>query len=255
MADGGVSLVVGAGGPTGGPFIWAALAELEERTGWVAASATEIIGTSAGAFVAATFDAQLEPALGAIDALISLANDDQFAAGPASKVAGALRRVAAFVLAKIAPMDRDFADYRTAPAPFHPGASAVTVARGGSRVQHRLRDAADPEAVVRASAAIPFVNRPVDVDGRPHVDGAVHSATNSDLVTNPTVAVVIAPMIPATGGTIVGRFHRAQLRSELDSLRRRNVPAVVVVPSESAHADRKNREPFVVEGAAAVARL
>lgn len=255
MVDSGVSLVVGAGGPTGGPFIWAALAEIEERTGWVAGSASEIIGTSAGAFVAATFDAQFEPVPGSIDALLRLANGDQFAASSATKVAAMLRRAAAFVLAKIAPMDREFAEYRTPPAPFHPGASAVTVLRGGSRVQHRLSDAADPEAVVRASAAIPFMNRPVYVDGRPHVDGAVHSATNSDLISNPDVAVVIAPMIPATGGTIVGRFHRAQLRSELDRLRRRSIPTVVVMPSEAAHADRKNREPFVVEGTAAVARL
>ena len=55
-----VALVVGAGGPTGGPFIWAALNAIEERTGWVASSADQIVGTSAGAFVASRFDSKTE---------------------------------------------------------------------------------------------------------------------------------------------------------------------------------------------------
>ncbi len=250
-----MSLVVGAGGPTGGPFIWAALEALEHRTRWRASSAHEIIGTSAGAFVSASFNGRSEPVAGSVDALIEVANGHLYPANQAVRGAAALRRFAGRLIARFAPLNKEIAAYNVPDAPFHPGATAVTVRRAGTRVEHHLADANDVEAVVRASAAIPGLNQPIEVDGVLHVDGAVHSATNTDLVREPDVIVVIAPMIPASGGTVVARFHRAQLRAELAKPLQRGVPVVVVMPSEAAHAERRDREPFATEGAAAVARL
>lgn len=253
-----VALVVGAGGPTGGPFIWAALEAIEERTGWVASSADQIIGTSAGAFVASAFDAKSEPVAGSVDRLAMLANGESLAPEKLTMLAGALRAVAATPVAMVAPMNKPLAAYDVRQEPYHPGASAVTVQRRrGQRVHHLLAESNDVEAVVRASAAIPGVNQPIEIDGVAHVDGAVHSANNADLVTGrPELLLVISPMIPLTGGSLVSRFHRAQLRVEISQVAlRHDIPAVVVMPSQAAHAKRRDREPFAREGAEAVARL
>lgn len=255
MASGGVSLVVGAGGPTGGPFIWAALEALEKRTGFVASSASEIIGTSAGAFVAASFTEQTRLRPGVVLKLQKLANDERFAPSTPVRLAGALRHATRRIVARTAPTNKEIAEYDVPERPYHPGASAVTVSRTGERVRHRLIESDDVEAVVRASSAIPWVNHPIELDGVLHVDGAVYSPTNIDLIGDPEVVVVIAPMVSASGGGYMSYFHRAALRAELATPIHQRIPVVIVMPSEAAHADRRNREPFVVEGAAAVGRL
>lgn len=254
----GVALVVGAGGPTGGPFIWAALAALEDRTGWVASSADQIIGTSAGAFVAASFDGKADAVPGSVERLAMLSNGESFAPSAVTKLAGALRTTASIPTAFLTPSNKPIAAYDVPTGPYHPGASVTAVThRRGKRVEHTLATASDPEAVVRASAAIPGVNQPIDIGGVAHIDGAVHSANNVDLVTGrPELLLVISPMIPLTGGTLVSRFHRAQLRVEISQVAlRHDIPAVVVMPSQAAHAKRRDREPFAREGAEAVARL
>lgn len=252
---GGVSLIVGAGGPTGGPFIWAALAAIEERTGWVPSSATKIVGTSAGAFVAAALPEQTTPVDGSIESLAGLANGEQFVPTFAVSAVGRIRRAARYPIARLAPTSKERAEYNTPGDPFHRGATAVTVSRSGQRVEHHLHEVADAQAVVRASAAIPFVNGPIDIDGTLHVDGAVNSPTNADLAGTPELIVVIAPMIPASGGSIIDRSHRALLCTELAAPLRRSIPVVAVLPSPQAHSDRRNRDPFEREGRVAVNRL
>lgn len=253
-----VALVVGAGGPTGGPFIWAALDALEARTGWNARTATTVVGTSAGAFVAARVGERGEPSPDSVDRLRALGNASAFRPTVATRFAAAVRTVGGRAVAALAPADRPFADYDVPEGPYHSGASAVTVERrSGRRHQHKLNEAADPTAVVRASAAIPGVNQPVPVDGDLHVDGAVHSANNVDLVdpVQHPVLVVLSPMVPKDGGSLVSRFHRAQLRRELRPWMQTGRTAVVIMPSEAAHAQRRNRELYVAEGALAVDRL
>lgn len=253
-----VALVVGAGGPTGGPFIWSALAELETLTGWRPEFAHAVVGTSAGAFVAARIPERTEPDAAVLVRLSALSNGDEFRASASTQVAGRLRLFAARVIAMIAPMSRPFAEYNVPRGPFHVGASAVTVQhRTGERHQHLLAGLDDPAAVVRASAAIPGVNQPVELNGVFHVDGAVHSANNVDLVDPEAhpVLVVISPMIPRSGGSIVSRFHRAQLKRELKPWTRRGRTAIVVMPSQEAHAQRRDRELFEPEGARSVVRL
>ena len=253
-----VALVVGAGGPTGGPFIWAALDALEARTGWNPRTAATVVGTSAGAFVAARVGERGAPSPEAVDRLRALSNAIAFRPTIATRFAAVVRTVGGRVVAAIAPADRPFADYDVPAGPYHLGASAVTVEhRSGRRHQHDLNEAADATAVVRASAAIPGVNQPVPVSGVLHVDGAVHSANNVDLVdpVQHPVLVVVSPMVPKDGGTLVSRFHRAQLRRELRPWMQTGRTAVVIMPSEAAHAQRRNRELYAAEGALAVDRL
>ena len=253
-----VALVVGAGGPTGGPFIWAALDALEARTGWNARTASAVVGTSAGAFVAARVGERSEPSPDAVTRLCALGNAATFQPTVASRLAATVRTAGGRVVAAIAPADRPFADYVVPDGPYHAGASAITVERrSGRRHQHNLNEAADPTAVVRASAAIPGANQPVPVNGVLHVDGAVHSANNVDVVDpeQHPVLVVVSPMIPEDGGSLVSRFHRAQLRRELRPWMQPGRTAVVVMPSEAAHAQRRDRELYAVEGSLAVDRL
>lgn len=254
-----VGLVLGAGGPTGGPFIHAALDELQRATGWSASTSTRIVGTSAGAFVAASIDPPTaSPTDDQLVALGALANGHEYAPSARHVALSSLRRFAGVVIAKFAPRSRPFADYRVPAAPYHPGADVVTVERGSARrVVHRLCATDDAEAVVRASAAIPGVNQPVELDGRDHVDGAVHSATNVDVVDHHAhdVLVVIAPMVSSTGGSIVARFDRAQLRRQLGPWLQAGKTIVVVMPDEAEHASRRDRAEFQGAGRRAVERL
>lgn len=253
-----IGLVLGAGGPTGGPFIHAALDELERMTGWQRSSASTVLGTSAGAFVAASLEAATSPDPVAIDKLTALANVHTFGVSSLLGPIAALRALAGRLVALVAPTRREIAEYRVAAAPYHPEASVVTVEhRSGRRRLHNLAQAADPVAVVRASAAIPGLNGPVKVGRRRHIDGAVHSANNLDVLDadeHPFV-VVISPMIPRSGGALTSRFHRAQLFRELQPWMTPGRSAVVIMPTDLAHDQRRERDPFAAEGTSAVRRL
>lgn len=134
----------------------------------------------------------------------------------------------------------------------------VTVThRTGTRVVWDLPNATDPDAVVRASAAVPGINRPVEIEGISHVDGAVYSAANVDAVAvaDHDAIIVIAPMIPRHGGPIVGRLHRAQLRRELGPWHTEGKPTVVIMPDKAEHEFRRDRHSFEGAGARAVERL
>jgi NTE family protein len=52
----------------------------------------------------------------------------------------------------------------------------------------------DPSAAVTASCAVPGWHEPVDLDGVPHVDGAVYSPCNVDLAADCAEVWVLAPM-------------------------------------------------------------
>ncbi len=254
-----VGLVVGAGGPTGGPFIHAALGELSRHTDWTAPAASTIVGTSAGAFVAASIDSlALTTTPAQLSALAALDNGAAYRAGIHHRVAAAVRAGLGALVARATPRSRPVAEYHVASPPYHAGASVVTVVRRTARrVIHELHAVPDAETVVRASAAIPGVNGPVDIDGELHIDGAVHSATNADAIDIAThdAIVVIAPMVAETGGSVLARSHNAQLRAQLAPWVRSTKPTIVVMPNEAEHADRRNREHFERAGVCAVQRL
>lgn len=264
-----IGLVVGAGGPTGGAFIDAALDVLSAELGFEPTQASRIVGTSAGAFVAARVpppndqDADAENSTtDRNDVAAGLATVDNLASLRATKVTQLIRGIRLLggrAFALLAPPDREQALYAVAPGPYHPGASAVTIEHTwGTRHEHNLAENADEVAnIVRASAAIPYKNGPITIGRIKHADGAVHSANNVDLLTPAEcpIVVVISPMVPSSGGTKASGFHRAQLAEELRPWKAAGYSAVVIMPSEQEHANRRDREAFAKAGAYAARRV
>ena len=258
-SDVAVGLAVGAGGPTGGPFIDAALEVLTDRTTWEPASAVRVVGTSAGAFVAARLPAPSAGVPDAVAALRSVANGCEMKATIGTQVLRGLRLLGGRVFALLAPPERDRALYDVAPPPYHPGATVVTIEHTwGVRHQHNLSENEDlAEAMVQASAAIPYKNGPIRIDGRLHADGAVHSANNVDLLDPDEcpIVVVISPMIPDSGGSFASKFHRAQLFEELRPWGVEGRAAIVIMPTEEEHKNRRDRDAFTRAGARSAERL
>lgn len=249
--DARVHLVVGAGGPTGGPFIHAVLDVLAARLGWDPSSAHTIVGTSAGAFVAARIrpDDGTDPADG-VAGLRRLETGVTWQVTSADRVIGTVRRLSGRVIAAIAPTRPEAALYDVPSGPHHAGAHVVTVRRRGKRAVHRLVERDDVTDIVRASAAIPFANAPISVRGVLHVDGAVHSPTNADIpeVAAGDVVIVIAPMVPETHGSLVARSHRSLIRLELAEAHACGAHCVVIAPPAADHERRRDREFFRAAG-------
>lgn len=260
-----IGLAVGAGGPTGGPFIDAALDVIVDRTGWLPGSAKRIVGTSAGAFVAARTkplsetDIRDDEHSKVAKSLASLGNLEEFSATAGTRLVRELRLLGGRAVALLAPSERDQALYDVPEPPYHPGASVVAVEHTwGTRHEYNLADNLnDAASMIRASAAIPFKNGPIEIAGRKHIDGAVHSANNVDLLDPEQcpLVVVISPMIPASGGSLVSKFHRSQLIEELRPWKTAGRDAIVIMPSEDEHANRRDRDFFREAGTRAAERL
>ncbi|MEZ5227525.1 MAG: hypothetical protein R2710_12845 [Acidimicrobiales bacterium] len=200
-----VGLVLGAGGVPGGAYIRAALAELETIVGWSPGSATTIVGTSVGALNGARQPLPEVSSPATDDHLVSFQRMGQVlappASGPFTPVVARVRSMGGRVVARLAPAGSHAQDYEVADAPYHPGVVTISVRRGGGqRRPARLVDAAQPQAELYASAAVPGFVTPVVIDGDEWIDGAVWSSTNADLVRveDHDALVVIAPMsLPA----------------------------------------------------------
>ncbi len=93
----------------------------------------------------------------------------------------------------------------------------------------------DPMLAVAASMAVPGVARPVTIDGRRHVDGAVLSSTHADQVTTATVDRVIISAPMARPGSRASRIlARRALADELRILDDAGIETVTVVPDDEA---------------------
>ena len=259
-----IGLVLGAGGPTGGAFIDAALEVFATEAGFEPAMASRIVGTSAGAFVAARIRPQ--PAEGSnsdgdemTTLLSSLDNLDSMKATKITQLVRGLRLAGGRAFALLAPPEIDQALYDVAPGPYHPGASAVTIEHTwGTRREYNLAEHIDEaENIVRASAAIPYKNGPIAIGRVKHADGAVHSANNVDLLSPEEcpIIIVVSPMVPSSGGTKASAFHRAQLAEELRPWGTNGYSAIVVMPTAEEHENRRNREAFREAGANAARRV
>lgn len=227
-------LVLGAGGTLGIAWTQGLLAGIEEATGLDFRATESLIGTSAGAFVAASLAGGRRPtrpgdaAKAAPLPVPRRATPIRLLAGPA-RYAGALAApwatpalgvarpggtlLRAAVLRVFPPGDGDHADLQE------------LVRRRGARWDGRLRVCAvdrrtgrrvvfgapgAPRATVAeavaASCAVPWIHRPVDIGGRDYVDGGVWSVTNLDvapagegtrvLCLNPTASLTIARTSP-----------------------------------------------------------
>ena len=244
-----IGLVLGAGGVPGGFFLRAAMAAIEERTGWKPSMSATVVGTSAGALNAARIDAK---PLAVPTAVSSALQDLATRTGPPEltaldRLVAPVRRLGGRAVGRFVPAGKHIQDYEVASQPFHPAVRVVSCERSnGRRRVTRLVEAPDPTAELYASAAIPGVTPPVRIEGKDHVDGAIWSTSNADLVapSDHDLLIVIAPMVPASSGSLLQRGHRSALLSELGGWRSNNQPVIYLVPSVAALEERSNHEAF-----------
>ncbi|HET9655477.1 MAG TPA: patatin-like phospholipase family protein [Kineosporiaceae bacterium] len=229
------ALVLGGGGVLGGAWMVGALSALEQVHGLDARDAEVIVGTSAGALVAAMLGAGVSVdelrahqlgdlpnagRLGALDWNYDTATGGSRpslqprmplpgSAGLVTRNASRLRRLPpTAVLAALVPAGRGSLEavgrlvgglvpHGWAP---HPGVRVVAMDfESGHRTAFGAPDApaaALPEAVM-ASCAIPGWYAPVTIGGRRYVDGGACSSTNVDLVAGLGLdeVFVLAPMV------------------------------------------------------------
>lgn len=263
------ALVLGAGGLTGAAFHAGVLAGLADQ-GWDALTADLVVGTSAGASTAATLRAGV-PVADHLAAQrgepLSPETEERrrglppaldFSAGPPPPPEGRrpldpglaarafLRRGwprPGLLVAGLLPrgeMDTGIIARRLdalyAPLPWPEAPTwicAVRVGDGARRVFGRDPSAATIGEAVAASSAVPSRLAPVIVDGALHVDGAVHSPTNADVVAGLGFdrVVVLAPMAGDGGWRDPGRaYFQRLLDQEADAVVHRGTEVVTVVP-------------------------
>ena len=251
---GGIGLVLGAGGLVGSAFHAGVLRAIADTTGWDPRSAEIIVGTSAGAHVAAQLRAGSPVGrLVGRSPVHHSAADRRRRYGPASPGAllrGVTRpgsaRVGALVAAALPPGRLPLDGFRASVNALHPRGwpqrplwlPAVRL-RDGARVVFGRDDWADVGGAVAASCAIPGYFAPVAIGDERYVDGGVHSVTNLDLLAGRglDLAVVLAPMgvvrgvrSPAT--VLQGRgYLRLRLAAEAQRVRRGGTPVVAFSPT------------------------
>jgi len=219
------ALVIGCGGVAGGAWSVATLAELERALGWDARDADVLIGTSAGALVAALLGAGVSVSCMAQSQRGELADDcwdHRIDWGNGAPPAPALRLTAPGLVlqalrghidpitaltgllprgrADFGPMQRLIA--RTVPDAdwvSHPATWIMVVdTKTGERVALGRDDAPKVplQSAVCASYAIPGWYPPVSVKGETYIDGGVASPTSADMLIGTDVreAIVLAPM-------------------------------------------------------------
>jgi NTE family protein len=257
-----VGLVLGAGGVTGHGFHAGVLAGLHEATGWDPRTAAVIVGTSAGAEVAAL----LRAGVSASD-LAARARGDRLSpdgerlladVGPPLPVPPlrpayvgrpaaphALRAVArqpgsartgtllaAAMPAGRAPIEALAAHLRPLFGggwPERPLWICVTDLDGRRRVVlgHDSVPETDVGTAVAASCAVPGWFTPIAIDGRRFVDGGAWSTTNLDLLADldpPLDLVVVSAPLART-------VRRVRLTAEAAGVRRRGTPVVLIEPT------------------------
>ena len=116
---------------------------------------------------------------------------------------------------------------------------AVRVDDGRRRVFGREPEDVSVGTAVAASSAVPGLLAPVVIGGRDHVDGAVHSSTNVDLVAGLGFdrVVVSAPMAGDADWRSPARaYHRHLLGQEVAAVRRAGTEVTVLAPDAEVRA-------------------
>lgn len=261
------ALVLGAGGLTGGAFHAGVLQGLLDG-GWDAADAGLIVGTSAGSSTGATLRAGIPVTdhyadqIGqAVSAETEARRRDlpprlDFTApvGPADRrpldlafgsraflrrgqprlgllFGGLQPRGRMDTLRIAARIDGIHAGVPWPEAPLW--ICAVRVRDGRLRVFGREPSDATVGLAVAASSAVPGLLAPVTIDGAEHVDGAVHSPTNLDLLAGMGFnrVVVVAPMSGSTDWRQGARaYHTRLLHREAESVRRTGTEVILIEP-------------------------
>ena len=250
MGDGQV-LVLGGGGVAGIAWITGLLAGLAEAGQDVAAGSDLVIGTSAGATVAAQlgsglsldelFARQVDPALQSRELMaeidwVKFAADLQPYMSASMTQAEQLRNFGRFALdADTVPEARRLAVIESRlPSrawPTRPtGLTAVDCASGELTVFDAKSGVGLVEAVA-ASAAVPGVWPPVTIGSRRYMDGGVRSADNADLAAGAERVIVISPM-----GMDSPLPSPTPLREVLAGLKEGGAKVTVVSPDEASAA-------------------
>lgn len=249
------ALVLGAGGATAWVFHTAVLQTLRNEEGFDPGSADLILGTSAGASLAATIRAGVD-----LDDFYRMATrpptDDQrramlaelkaarksvipLSAGMAKHLLpggdGVTLALAGILpaglfptswLAELPGMDA----FDTWPEGLW--VPAVKIPDGDVVVFGRDRLDVPVHVAVEASSAVPGMFRPRSIGSDLFVDGGVRSSTHADLLMDGRVdrAIISAPM-SRPSGRLFARNARRRLAHEVEVLRARGVETVVVEPS------------------------
>jgi len=267
-----VAVVLGAGGITGIAWLLGALDAIREHSGWDPATADVISGTSAGAVAGAVLAARV-PA----SRLLAMSEDPRLLDAAIARATGGIPTRTQWPrawpgslalgltgLAASDPRHRAASLIGFVPRGFKAGddirgLTHDAVRDGWPRHTRLLIHACDyqtghrvtfgavggppaslADAVV-ASAAVPGYYRPVRIDGREYVDGAVMSMTNADAVADerPDVVLCLSPFSSRAIGSkrdavLLGPLRRAaawRLERETAGLRARGSHVVVIEPT------------------------
>lgn len=94
------------------------------------------------------------------------------------------------------------------------------------------------ESAIAASCSVPGVFAPVSIGGELHVDGAVHSPTNADVLADHELDLIIvsSPMSAAKGRALspdatVRWFNHRRLQREVAALERTGTAVVTIEPT------------------------
>ncbi len=281
-----VGLVLGGGGITGASYEMAALLAIEMATGWNPNQADVIIGTSAGAYVTALVrNDRLE-----LDSMVKSGETRDevadriarhlFVRQPGVKVRSWVRNGLArgvrrpgltMLLGSPAPFTASgMAEWVRSlvgpPADGWPSRPTIITAfdiAAGHRVAFGTEDAPDVSIAdaAAASAAIPLVFRPYEIDGVAYADGGVVSGTHADLILGSDrpldLVLVLAPMAAEQDRDgarfpekLFDRVGRTALADELTQIRREwpNTEVLVMRPSPPVLAAMRPN-PMDVKGA------
>ena len=256
-------LVLGAGGATAWVFHSGVIQTLQQEAGLDPDGSELIIGTSAGAAVAATLRAGLDVAEVLAAASRPPSPEQRSAMLAELKAArktlrplspGLVRhalpggRGVTLALAGLSPPGwfptgwlQSFPGInRLADWPQGLWVPATRAADGAVIVFGKDRSDVTVQDAVEASSAVPGMFRPKVIEGVSFVDGGVTSSTHADLLigTGVDLAIVSAPMAKPSR-RLFARQARRQLEAEVASLERAGIPAIVVEPSAAAmEADR-----------------
>jgi NTE family protein len=212
-----------------------------------AREAEAVLGTSAGALVAARVAAQIDPREDAARVRASPARGGRAHGGDAGGAQAFAALAAAWQQAGNTTAERRRA-FGCLAIGRSPGGAEAAVARVAARLPGSgwppsLRvaavDALSGERVifgfgvplaraVAASRAVPMLRAPVDIGGRPYIDGALGSATNADALAGAAAPIIVVTALPARASGGAERTWLAALRDEVAGLERAGHGVLVV---------------------------
>lgn len=251
-----VGVVLGAGGPLGWAYHLGVIQGVRDAIGREPANADRIVGTSAGAAIAASLltGTPTEEVLEIITSPPSGEDKDEMRSTLASSFRHplkALRPVAPGLVRNVGQIGVTTALVGLIPAGLFPtlvlrrfaGAHqwpsqlwVPSVRIDDGRVVVFGRDVI-PETLgdaIEATQAVPALFQPKVIDGARYVDGAVASSTHADILLpeDLDITLISAPMARPGGGPIRARARRT-LDAEVEMLKRNGTRTIVVIPNDA----------------------